>query len=852
MLYYAPVPAPNLLSMSHAQSPHPLKPLQNLPISTTAGRNAPRAGSGGRLARLAACRVRSRSGWYAMLWLLCTASAGAQPDETALREEPVPADAGAELDWVEIDEVPAAEQNLRCRLCAGRYVDPLVSNGPPVDPETAPIEASARRTELEGNTVRLSGGVEVTQGSREFTSEEANINRDTRAGSLTGNIMLREPGVLLRGERGEFFSRSGEARMENSRFVLHEQHLRGSAELLERDTNELIRIQGGEMSFCAPGEDDWLMQTGELELDLDKGVGVARDATLRLGGYPVFYAPWMSFPLDDRRRSGLMFPTFGTDSRGGLDLGVPVYWNAAPNYDLLYSPRYIGQRGLNHEFQGRYLDPYNGDWKLGGSFIGDDKQYADDFPDEPDARRWLANVQQRGLYERRWRSQIDYTRVSDVDLIRDLETSRLDARRDVNLLQLGQVDYLGDKWLVNLQAQQFQPLAEDIRNDYKKLPQITAQYRGSGAPFEPNPIGLVQYSNFDSDEAGVVVGQRVYGEAGVRYPMNWEYGFLRPTAKYRVLEYQLDRQLEDRDSNPGARSALASIDGGLFFEREARLAGRDVLQTLEPRVFYLYSQFDEQIDQPDFDSAELTFNYNQLFRDTRFSGRDRLDDANQMAIGITTRFLDAGTGEERFNASLGQIFYFTNRRVRLNASDPELDRSSSEIAGEFNFYPNERMTVRSNLQYDPSTRKMNAGNLLASYNREDESVINVGYTFRRPVTLVGNQPTTDQVHLSTYYPINLNWRFFMAWNYSLEADRSVEDMLGIEYDSCCWRVRLLHLRYFDTVRDTIPDFDSPDLDREYATQVQFVLKGLGGFGDGVERLLTDMIRGFDRLAYQTQ
>jgi LPS-assembly protein len=791
-------------------------------------------------------------GWYAMLLLLCSGLALAQDTATTLNEEPIAPNPGAELDWRLVKDVPEALRTMRCRLCGGRYIDPLAKSGAGMNPDTSPIEARARSSELEGTNVRLSGGVEVIQGYREFSSDEANIDRESRSGTLEGNIELREPGILIRGERGEFYSRSGEAQMENSRFVLHEQHLRGSASLLSRDANELIRIEEGEMSFCAPGDDDWVLQTGQLELDLERGVGTARDATLRAGGYPVFYTPWISFPLDDRRRTGLLFPAVGQDSRGGLDIDIPLYLNLAENYDLLYSPRYIAQRGINHEFQGRYLDPYNGNWKIGGSYIGDDKQYADDFPDEPDATRWLANVQHRGLYKGRWRSLIDYSRVSDVDLIRDLESSRLDARRDVNLLQLGQVDYLGDRWLVNFQAQQFQPLAEDIRSDYKKLPQITAQYRNDGTPFTLNPIGLVQYSNFDTDEPLVATGQRVYGEAGVSYPMSWQFGFLRPTAKYRVLEYQLDRQLTDLDENPGARSGLASIDGGLFFERQGKLADRNIVQTLEPRIFYLYSQYDQQTDQPDFDSAELTFNYNQLFRDTRFSGRDRLDDANQMAIGLTTRFLDESSGEELFNASVGQITYFTNRRVRLRASDPELDRSSSELAGEFNFYPNERLSMRSNLQYDPSTKKMNSGNLIASYTRHDESVFNAGYTYRRPVALVGNQPVTDQVHLSTYYPINTNWRFFMAWNYSLEANRSVEDMLGIEYDSCCFQLRLLHLRYFDTARNGIPDFDSPDLDRQYATQIQFVLKGLGGLGDDVEQLMNDMIQGFDRLAYRTQ
>ena len=785
-----------------------------------------------------------------MLAALCTS--GAPSAEERLEETAVAANPHAALDWVPISEIPEDQRDLRCQLCEGQYVDPL-AGAERVDPDQAPIEASARQSELDGSTVRLSGGVEVVQGSREFSSDAASIDRESRVGTLEGNIELREPGVLLRGERGEFYSRSGEAQLVNSRFVLHQQLLRGEAALLSRDSEELIRVEDGSMTFCAPGNDDWLLQTDQLELDIEKGVGVARGATLRAKGYPVLYLPWMSFPIDDRRRTGLLFPMFGTDSRGGLDIGAPIYWNIAPNYDLVYTPRYIGQRGLNHEFQGRYLDKYQGSWQAGGSYIANDKQYADDFPDEGDSNRWLANVRQNGLYGGRWRSQIQYTKVSDVDLIRDLETSRLDARRDVNLLQLGQLDYLGDRWLVNFQAQQFQPLAEDIREDYKKLPQITAQYRSDGTPFALNPTGLLQYSNFDTDLQRVT-GQRLYAEAGVTYPMAWTYGFLRPTAKYRILEYQLDRPVDEPllPEDPNAASALASVDAGLFFEREAKLWGRNVIQTLEPRMFYLYSQFDEQGDQPDFDSAELTFNYNQLFRDTRFSGRDRLDDANQVSVGVTTRFLDSASGDEMFNASVGQIYYFTNRRVRLNASDPELDQSNSELAGEFNFYPNDRLSVRSNLQYDPSTGRMNAGNIMASYTRKDRIVLNAGYTYRRPVGLVGNQPVTEQSHLSTYYPINRNWRAFMAWNYSMEANRSVEDMIGIEYDSCCWRIRLLHLRYFDTVRGIVPNFDSPELDREYATQVQFELKGLGGFGDGVEQLMGEMIRGFNQLVYQTQ
>lgn len=774
----------------------------------------------------------------------CEASATAACPEPALVSEAVePSAPGAALDWVPLEAVPMADRDRSCLLCGGRYVDPKAGSAAGGDPQNASIEATAARSELRGDEVRLEGGVEVNQGYRELASDRAGYDRGSERGTVEGNIVLREPGLLLRGSRGEFYSRTGEAQLEDGRFVLHEQHLRGEAALLSRDEEALIRVNDGALTYCAPGNNDWYLRTRQMTLDLDAGRGVARGATLSAGGVPFFWTPWLSFPLDDQRRSGFLFPTLGNDSRGGLDLSQPIYWNAAPNYDLLYTPRFIQERGFNHELRGRYLDPGRGLWQLGGAFLPGDEQYEEDFPGDDDPDRWLAQLRQRGLYNQRWRSNIDYTEVSDTAYIRDLATSNLDVRREVNLLQYAALDYLGDDWLVNAELQQFQSLAEDIREDYKKLPQITVQRRGEREPFSLEPQFLAQYSHFDSNEQRVT-GQRLYTEAGLSYPMRWAYGFLRPTAQYRYLDYRLDDPLLPDRENPSAGSAVASIDGGLYFERNFNFAERDLVQTLEPRLYYLYAGYADQSDQPDFDSAELTFNYNQLFRDTRFSGRDRLDDANQLAIGVTTRFLNARSGDELFNASLGQIVYFDERRVRVRPGAPELDRTESELAGELNFYPTDRLTLRAALQYDPSTEKANAGNLFASYRREDGRLLNVGYTYRRPLNLVGNQPTTDQVHASAYLPVDRNWRLFGAWNYSFEAGESVEDMVGIEYDSCCWKIRLLHLRYFDTARGIIPDFDSPNLDRERVVQLQLVLKGLGGLGTEVEELMTDMIRGF--------
>ena len=224
--------------------------------------------------------------------------------------------------------------------------------------------------------------------------------------------------------------------------------------------------------------------------------------------------------------------------------------------------------------------------------------------------------------------------------------------------------------------EQFQSIAQDIIEDYRKLPQMTARWTGDRRWMGLTPIFTSQLSHFDSDSERVT-GQRFYNELGVTKPMYWTAGYFKPTVKYRSVSYELDRPYTNLDSSPNAGSLMTSLDGGLVFERQTSLFGQSMTQTLEPRVFYLYSQYEEQLLQPDFDSAELTFSYGQLFRDTRFSGNDRLDDANQVSVGVTSRYFDNETGEEKLSASLGKIYYFRDREVRLNPGDPVLAEATS-------------------------------------------------------------------------------------------------------------------------------------------------------------------------------
>jgi LPS-assembly protein len=326
--------------------------------------------------------------------------------------------------------------------------------------------------------------------------------------------------------------------------------------------------------------------------------------------------------------------------------------------------------------------------------------------------------------------------------------------------------------------------------------------------------------------------------------MLWGYGFIKPTAKYRQVAYELsDDAVLYTDTSPATGAPLFSLDGGLVFERDTSLGEKSFIQTLEPRLYYLYSEHEEQRDQPDFDTAELTFTYSSLFRDTRFSGHDRLDDANQISAGVTSRYIDPESGRDLLSASIGQIYYFADRDVRLLRNGPSESDSTSGVAGELNFIPASNMSLRTSMVWDPSQSQADSAFVTASYKTQNDSIFNLGYAYRRE--LISNfQPQTEEIRASTYLPLDTNWSIFGAMNYSLEDNLSVEDLIGVEYDTCCWRARLVHLRYYNNVTGTIIDFSDPDLERQQSIQFQILLKGMGGFGNRITNIMQEMIRGF--------
>ena len=744
------------------------------------------------------------------------------------------------LNWTPLKQIAKRERDERCLKCRGKYTDPLVDIDQSISPNESELEVSAGDSDITDNTLFFSDAVTVTQGYRTLKAEAVTIDRVEQTVTATGPIEVREPGIVMYGDTISYNSIDEQAQLTDAEFVLYEQQLYGIAEEVTRDANGTLTIEDGELTFCSPTDPSWLVSAESLEIDALTNTGEAWGARIDIKGVPIVYLPWIQFPLSDQRKTGLLFPDISSDTRGGLDVTAPIYFNLAANYDATYSPRHIADRGFVHQLNARYLGEKAGYWDITGAYLNDDK-----LSSEPDKdARWLLKVKQTSTTSSRLRTSIDFSKISDNDYLKDLENNTLSAQRQTALLQQARVDWLADNWLLGVEAQQFQGIAEDLTDNYQRLPQVSAIWRGDRTLGPLVPVVNIQAANFDTDFEKVR-GQRLFHEVGVSLPISRSYGFLNTQFSHRGIEYRLKDPgiAETRDER--VESWVASIDGGLTFERSSEFFGRSFTQTLEPRAHYLFASHDDHTGVPDFDSAELTFSYRQLFRNTRFSGHDRLADANQLALGLTSRLIDPKTGLERVSLSVGQIFNFTDQRIRLKEGDAALTEDGSALALALDMTASERWSVHSNLLFDGYDNALDAANIRVTYQPADNAVFNIGYTLREPPESLATRPVTEQFNTSAYIPLDENWRVFGALRYSLEIDSSVEDMIGVEYDGCCWRARFLYVSYLDALRDTNVFIPEPELRRDRAFQFQFVLKGLGSFGRRVDNLMQDMIRGFN-------
>ncbi|MAR89359.1 MAG: hypothetical protein CML06_00550 [Pseudomonadales bacterium] len=751
-------------------------------------------------------------------------------------EPAVPANPYRHLDWVTataIAAMPAAERPQFSGICEGLYLAPVVSTG---DPTQSRIEASADNFDtLEDGTNVLSGNVVLKQGNRELYSEEIRLNRVTRATSLRGDVKIRQQGMLILGDSAEINLNERKLDVRETEYVIHSLHVHGTAGRIYNPEERILVLDRSTYTTCAPNNESWVIKAKEIRLNEESGWGEVTGATVELGGIPVVYLPWWTFPIDDRRQSGFLFPSIGS-GENGLDLSTPYYLNLAPNYDATITPRYLADRGEMLEAEFRYLSEHTeGDVGLG--YMPDDQQYGD--------RRSLVTWHHEGAYGNTWSNTVDYTRVGDSDHFLDLDTT-LNTSSATHLDQRADLDYYGEHWHSSVLVSQYQTLDELILDQdlpYRRLPQL----RTLGLfPWYNNRLQLrlgAEYTYFDHPEDiinGPTSADRVRLNPSLLYNYRRPWGFVVPKISFHYRYYDLNQvNLADNEKDIDNRSF--SLDTGLYLDRPFQFRGTNYLQTLEPRVFYLYAPYQDQNDLPLFDTAKTSFGFEQLFRDNRFTGGDRIGDANQVSVGLTSRLINQDTGAEEVNISLGQIFYLRDREVQLNMDDDPEDTTLSPFVARMSWLLNQHWSWRAETQLD--TQENNLDSAVTGFRYRDDygNLMNLTFNYYDSGAVLADPEAEDikQSDFSFIWSINQRWGIIGRWGFDLEQQRSYDNILGFEYESCCWRARLVNRRYLKESND-----ENEVVEPSQGIYFQFELKGLGGLGGALDRLLDDAISGY--------
>ncbi len=776
--------------------------------------------------------------------------------------------------WVPKEKLP---ENLHKHIpagCNGLYIEPKPKRDAKTlsqDLRTLDLVVEADNAQItDGDKATLEGDVVVSQGDRSISAEKMSYQRSAERAELQDGVTIRQPGMLIQGEFAEVSTTQHKSTFDEATFILQENKIRGGADSVRQISDTKIELLGGHVTSCEPGNESWILEGEKLTIDRETSQGTGKNVRLKLGGVPVFYLPYISFPVGDQRRTGFLFPSIGSSDDGGLDVSVPYYWNLAPNYDATLTPRFISSRGSMLEFETRYLNRWMRT-NAGFALLPDDGGSQDEDLDnlieqgeltEEEARpnkgsnRWLIQLEQNGGKTHGWYTRASYARVSDEDYFRDLGTSSLSVTSQSFLDQLVEVGYQFDNWKVSSLAQSQQVLLLDLTAPYRKLPQIdvNGRYRIDDLTITLNN----RYTKFRHrlNDPTIITGDRINSDYRFRWEKRYPWGYFSPEIGHKSLFYKLSDQslVTSEQRHVGLHTPQASVDMGLVFEHRPGL----FRQTIEPRIFYLYRKFrshDElfgiggsDIDI-NFDTTERTFSYSQLYRDSRFIGGDRLDDANQVTIGVTSRWENNADGRELFSVSAGQIFHFTDRKVTLagSLSDDETD-DSSEFASEAKLYIARRTELYANAIYDTASRRINRGSAGINFASQDyQRLINFSYSFLRdldaPVQDNIASKDIDQLDFSFAYPIAKQWSVMGRANYDFQNKQELETFLGFEYNDCCYRLRFLARRWLDSnIANLVVDEDS-QYDQGIFFEVHF--KGLGGSGAKANSILNDGIFGYE-------
>jgi LPS-assembly protein len=692
---------------------------------------------------------------------------------------------------------------------------------PAKSPDQLPVQVKSGSAEMtrEGDA-KLTGGVAISQGDREVTAESATYDASERRFEVEGNVEYRSPDVRLKGGTGSW-SALGTGKFTGAEFELPQRPARGSASELEMTDQGEIKMRDVRFTTCPAGNTDWELRASSIDIDQRTQQGKGRNVRVDLKGIPILYTPVISFPVGNLRKSGLLFPSFGNSDKSGFELGVPYYYNLAPNYDLTLTPFLLSRRGLGIGVEYRYLTERS-HGKLDTDYLPNDDLTGTD--------RRLTTLFHRTDFTDRLRIEADLSDASDTSYFEDFGlgpdgTSITFLDRNIHLA------WLGERWRLDGEVQDFQTIdlsVAPLDRPYSRLPQLAftglwPMAGGFEASFDAETVWFER-------NAGVT-GLRTDATPQIAWALRGPGYHFEPSAAWRATAYDLSDTAPGADDSPSRSAPILSLDTGLVFEREAGDRGQFV-HTLEPRLRYNWIPFRDQDDLPLFDTALPDLNLVQLFRTNRYVGADRLGDANELAAGLTTRLLRAESGQQYLTATVGQRFYFDSPRVVLPGEVPE-QRSASNMVGEVELTAWRNWSSRLAMEWDYEESNTLRGEASVQYQPSPDKVVNVGYRYRENLL--------EQWDAAFAWRISENWQLYARQVYSTREDKSLDRFAGFEYGGCCWRVRLLARNY---VSNRTGESDNSVL-------LQVELKGLSSVGTQNDTFLERGIRGYSPASAST-
>lgn len=753
----------------------------------------------------------------------------------------------------------AADLASQCMLGVPSYNRPLVSG----DTNSLPVTITADSSKgTYPDNATFTGNVDINQGNSRLQADEVQLHQKQPEGAAEpvrtvdalGNVHYDDNQVILKGPKAWSNLNTKDTNVWKGDYQMVGRQGRGDADLMkQRGENRYTILENGTFTSCLPGSNTWSVVGSEVIHDREEQVAEIWNARFKLGPVPIFYSPYLQLPVGDKRRSGFLIPNAKYSTSNYFEFYLPYYWNIAPNMDATITPHYIHKRGnIMWENEFRYLT-HAGAGLMELDYLPSDKVFKDEHPTEGDKHRWLFYWQHAGVMDQVWRFNVDYTKVSDSSYFNDF-SSKYGSSTDGYATQKFSVGYAIQNFDATVSTKQFQVFSDQSTPTYGAEPQLDVNwYQNDVGPFDTHVYAqAVHFVNTDSD---MPEATRVHLEPTVNLPWSNDWASLNTEAKLMATHYQ-QKNVDNYNATNDTHLAESvnrtlpqfKMDGKLIFERDMALLADGYTQTLEPRMQYLYVPYRDQSKIQNYDSSLLQSDYSGLFRDRTYGGLDRIASANQLTTGVTTRVYD-DAAVERFNVSVGQIYYFTESRTGDDNINWEKDNKTGSLvwAGDTYWRMTDRWGLRGGVQYDTRLDNIATSSAAIEYRRDEDRMVQLTYRYASPEYIQATLPSyagserykdgISQVGGAASWPIADRWSIVGAYYFDTNANKSADQMVGLQYNSCCYALRVGYERKLN-------GWDTQNNQSKYDNVIgfNFELRGLSSnYGLGTQKMLRSNI-----------